>query len=132
MSGEENLQILLSSMQPVLQDGVFVFCALHPGQTLPGDIELQGVFQEAEGKTLFLRKEEALRAGLPYAFESRMITLNIHSALSAVGFLSEITRRLAAARISVNAVSGFYHDHLFVPVDRAEEALNLLTARQAA
>jgi hypothetical protein len=30
------------------------------------------------------------------------------------------------AFISVNPVSGFYHDHLFVPVDRAEEAMRLL------
>ena len=37
----------------------------------------------------------------------------------------EITR-LAAAGISVNAVSAFHHDHLFVPEDRAEEALRLL------
>jgi hypothetical protein len=33
---------------------------------------------------------------------------------------------LADAGISVNAVSAFYHDHLFVPDHRAEEALCLL------
>jgi hypothetical protein len=55
-----------------------------------------------------------------------MVTLNIHSSLEAVGFLAAITTRLAAAGMGVNPVSAFYHDHLFVPADRAEEALDLL------
>jgi uncharacterized protein len=55
-----------------------------------------------------------------------MITLDIHSSLEAVGFLAAITTRLAAAGMGVNPVSAFYHDHLFVPAERAEEALGLL------
>jgi hypothetical protein len=55
-----------------------------------------------------------------------MVTLNIHSSLEAVGFLAAITTRLATAGMGVNPVSAFYHDHLFVPADRAEEALELL------
>ena len=50
----------------------------------------------------------------------------MHSSLEAVGLLAEVARRLAAHGISVNVVSGYYHDHLFVPVDRAEEALAAL------
>jgi uncharacterized protein len=49
--------------------------------------------------------------------------LTVHSSLEAVGFLAAITARLAETGISVNAVSAFYHDHLFVPHDRADEAL---------
>ncbi|MGY4371427.1 hypothetical protein ACVW1A_007492 [Bradyrhizobium sp. LB1.3] len=71
-------------------------------------------------------REEAEAAGLSYAFASRLITLTVHSALDAVGFLAAITARLAAAGISVNAVSAFYHDHLFVPADRADEAMAVL------
>jgi len=56
-----------------------------------------------------------------------MITLNIHSSLEAVGFLAAITTRLASAGMGVNPVSAFYHDHLFVPADRADEAMALLT-----
>jgi ACT domain len=37
-----------------------------------------------------------------------------------------ITARLAEVGISVNTVSAFYHDHLFVPDHRVEEALSLL------
>ena len=56
-----------------------------------------------------------------------MITLNVHSSLEAVGFLAAITARLAAAGMGVNPVSGFYHDHLFVPAERAAEAMEILS-----
>jgi hypothetical protein len=42
-----------------------------------------------------------------------------------------MTARLADAGIGVNAVSAFYHDHLFVPEDRADEALTLLQKMSA-
>ena len=73
-----------------------------------------------------IRQEEAERIGLSHQFPSCLITLTVHSSLEAIGFLAAITARLAEAGISVNAVSGFYHDHLFVPVQRADDALGLL------
>jgi hypothetical protein len=59
-------------------------------------------------------------------FPCRMVTLTVHSALAAVGFLAATTTHLAAAGISVNAVSAFFHDYLFVPAERAEEAVEIL------
>ncbi len=84
------------------------------------------IFREREGDTLILLEEEARAAGLASVFRSRMITLNIHSSLDAVGFLAAITARLAAAGMGVNPVSGYFHDHLFVPADRADEAMTIL------
>ena len=84
------------------------------------------LFREREGTAFIVRREEAEAAGLPHQFASRMITLTVHSSLEAIGFLAAITGRLAEAGISVNAVSAFYHDHLFVPEHRAEEALHHL------
>ena len=54
--------------------------------------------------------------------------LEIHSSLEAVGFLAAILPPLAAAGIGVNPVSAFHHDHLFVPEQRAAEALAILEA----
>ena len=78
-----------------------------------------------------MRREEAEAAGLPHQFASRLITLTVHSSLEAVGLLAAITAPLAEVGISVNAVSAFYHDHLFVPAERAEDA-QLLLQRLAA
>ena len=126
MSGERNLDVLIEGMKPELRDGVFVFCTIAADAEIPAAINPLLMFREPEGMTLVMRREEAEAAGLSYQFPSRLITLTVHSALEAVGFLARVTARLAEAGISVNAVSAFYHDHLFVPDQRAEEALALL------
>ena len=127
MSGETDLARLLASMTPVLQPGRFVFATLPDGTALPAaSIVPVMSFREAEGLTLILSEEAAAQLGLPGIFPSRMITLEVHSSLEAVGFLAAITHHLAAAGMGVNPVSAFYHDHLFVPAERAEEAMRLL------
>ena len=127
MAGERDLAALLRDMKPEMHDGIFVFCAIAEDAKLPASIRPLLTFREAEGVTLVIRQEEAEHIGLSHQFASRLITLTVHSSLEAVGFLAAITARLAKAGISVNAVSAFYHDHLFVPEDRADEALRLLT-----
>ncbi|MBR1173120.1 ACT domain-containing protein [Bradyrhizobium sp. KB893862 SZCCT0404] len=126
MTGERDLDALLKGMNPEMMDGTFVFCVLAPGVNIPATINPMLTFREREGITLVMLREEAEAAGLSHAFASRLITLTVHSALDAVGFLAAITARLAGAGISVNAVSAFHHDHLFVPVDRADEAMAIL------
>ncbi|MCP3444869.1 ACT domain-containing protein [Bradyrhizobium sp. CCGUVB14] len=128
MTGERDLDALLNTMKPELQPGTFVFCSIAPNAPIAAALNPRLTFREQEGTTLVVLREEAEAAGLPYAFPSRLITLTVHSALDAVGFLAAITARLAKAGISVNAVSAFHHDHLFVPVDRADEAMTILQA----
>ena len=126
MSGETDLQKLLASMTPRLHPEVHVFATLPPGTLLPEGVEPVMHFIEREGTTLIVTEDRAKAAGLVGTFRSRMITLDIHSSLEAVGFLAAITTRLAAAGMGVNPVSAFYHDHLFVPAERAEEAMAIL------
>ncbi len=126
MSGETNLQSLLANMQPVLFEGEFVFCSVSPKAFDQLRIRPIGWFREAEGITLIIERSIADDEGLDYEFVSRMITLIIHSSLEAIGFLAAITSKLAGAGISVNTVSAYYHDHLFVPTDRARAAMLLL------
>jgi hypothetical protein len=126
MTGERDLDALLRDMKPEMRPGIFVVCTIATGEVVPAALSPLLIFREQEGTTLVLLREEAEAAGLRYAFPSRLITLTVHSALDAVGFLAAITAHLAEAGISVNAVSAFHHDHLFVPVDRADEAIVLL------
>ena len=87
-------------------------------------------FREASGLTLILDEERASQAGLASTFRCRMITLEVHSSLEAVGFLARIAAALAEVGIGMNPVAAYHHDHLFVPVARAEEALGVLLALQ--
>ncbi|WP_127902642.1 ACT domain-containing protein [Solirhodobacter olei] len=125
MSGETDLDRLLAGMEPILHPGTYAFATLGAG-ALPPTITPRMTFREAEGMTVILLRQDAEAAGIACGFPSRMITLNVHSALEAVGFLARITTALAAEGIGVNPVAAFYHDHLFVPEDRAEDALAIL------
>ncbi len=126
MAGQTDLKRLLATMTPELLPGIHVFATLPPDAPVPDNVDPVMVFREREGTTLIVLEDEARAAGLEALFRCRMVTLNIHSSLEAVGFLAAITARLAATGMGVNPVSAFYHDHLFVPADRAEEALALL------
>ncbi len=126
MSGETDLDRLLAGMRPALDPETYVFATMRN----PPDIPVLMRFEEAEGTTLILPRAAAEAAGLPHEFPCRRITLTVHSALEAVGFIARIAARLAAEGMGVNPVAGFHHDHLFVPADRADEAMAAL-ARMA-
>lgn len=123
--GEERLNTLLRTLRTSLVDGVFVFASV-PSDEIPPGVAARMVFQEAEGTTLVLLRRDAIDAGLAHEFPCRMITLDVHSSLEAVGFMARVASALAEHGIAVNPVSGFYHDHLFVPEDRVADALGVL------
>ena len=122
---ERDLNTLLIFMKPALDPREWVFCSVDRSFLTSAHRPLL-VFHEPEGTTIVIEREVAESLGLEYAFVSRHITLRVHSDLNAVGFLSTIASELAKHMIPTNAVSAFYHDHLFVPLDKAEEALRIL------
>lgn len=126
MSGETKLEILLKSMKPILKEGELVFCTLPQEHLDKLELKPIGWFQEDEGVTVILPRQQADSFGLPYSYIARMITLSIHSSLDAVGFLAAITSKLSQFGISVNPISAYYHDHLFVPSEKAHEVMKLL------
>ena len=132
MAGETDLTQLLKTMQPRLREGEYVFCTLPDVTRCPPDLDPVGYFKEDEGLTLMVLKPQADAAGLAYPAVFALITLTVHSSLEAVGFMAAIATHLASHGISVNPVSAFYHDHLFVPIKDAERAIALLQSLTAA
>jgi len=129
MRPETDLSVLLNSMQAELHPQGYVF------RTLPFDEARKyfdmalGIFRETEGITLILADADIQ----PLANEPRWawISLNVFSALNAVGFMAAVSTALAGAGISVNPVAGYYHDHLFVPWAERERALSILRRMSA-
>ena len=119
--GERDLDTLLRCLDPVLDDCEYVY-ASGPAP-LP---EAVCTFRESEGVTLILPRADAERLGLPLTYPCRRIELTVHSSLEAVGLLAAVAGRLAGQGISVNVVSGYYHDHLFVRSEDAQQAAALL------
>jgi len=126
MAGETSLNTLLRSMSPHLNDGEYVFCTIADGH-LPVGCEIIGSFREQEGLTVILERSSALQCGLAFDYVAAWITLNVHSALEAVGLTAAFATALGQAGISCNVIAGYYHDHLFVGQGEAERAMTVLT-----
>lgn len=124
--GEKSLAKLLSSFTTVLHPETYVFATLADTAPLPPLDQVQLLFRESEGITVIVSKTYAEENKIEYFFPCKMITLNITSSLEAVGFMAVIATRLATRNMGVNPVSGFYHDHLFVPEGRENEAIEEL------
>jgi hypothetical protein len=125
MGGETDLHKLIRQMSPTLNPGEYVFCSVDREQ-VPAEWEAVGSFREREGLTVILPRSRADDLGLPYSFVTAWITLDVHSALEAVGLTAAVSQALARASISCNIAAGYYHDHLFVPVAAAGRAMQVL------
>ena len=109
-----------AGMAPELDVQSYVFAVLVDGDTAPEFAF--AVVREAEGTTVVL----------PIAGEGSdprfaRITLQVRSALEGVGLTAAVSKALADAGIACNVIAGLHHDHLFVPWNRREEALAILT-----
>lgn len=137
MSGEEDLNTLLKSMSPSLEDETYIFGHIPrdsetaSSQAYIHDLvikkQISMIFWEEEGWSLIVsEKGIATEFDIKPIFRCKKITLNVHSSLDAVGFLAAITTRLTQLRIGVNPVSGYFHDHLFVPVGKEGAVMEAL------
>jgi uncharacterized protein len=113
VAGETNLDILLKSMEPFLNEGDYVFCAIDNLESVNQN-ELVFYFREKEAITVVVKKEFADESRLAYSTVMAWITFTVHSSLDAVGLTAAFSTALAKENISCNVVAGFYHDHIFV------------------
>jgi hypothetical protein len=125
MPGEQDINVLLRSLAPALDDRPYVFATGTDVDAAEVANPL-GVFREGEGTTIICSPDEAARLGLRHSGLFRRITLTVHSSLDAVGLTARVSGALAAVGIPCNVVAGYFHDHLFVPADRAEDAMAAL------
>ena len=133
--GGTSLPQLIKSMSPTLYPTTYVFAHI-PGSSTQVNASLldtaEMTFREAEGLTAIVPQSVAEQASLRHEFPCKKITLNVHSSLDAVGFLAAITTRLAKnLAVGINPVSGFFHDHLFVPLGREHAVCDELKAMAA-
>ena len=121
-----HLPTLLRTLAPALRDDEWVFCWLaDDAARAHADAALASV-REDGGVSLVLPLPHVRAHGLPDAPTFRCITLTVHSSLEAVGLTAAVAGALAARSIAANVIAGARHDHVFVPSDRADEALTVL------
>lgn len=124
-----DLQTLLSNMQPKLDPGRYAFVSLPPGDAIDFTAVVASI-REPEGLSVIMPECKAHELGLPIVHVAAWITLTVNSDLVAVGLTAAFSRALSENGISCNVVAGVHHDHLFVPVEQAEQAMEALRALQ--
>lgn len=127
-----DLRKLIATLSPtLLNEDVFVFCKLPAGSSL-ANYDPLAFFKEKEGITAVVSKSSADFFQLIYEGEGmQCITLLCYSSLEAVGLTATVSQALAANNIPANIVAAFYHDHIFVPKSRVNDALRVLSRLQA-
>ncbi|VVC02704.1 ACT domain protein [Candidatus Bilamarchaeum dharawalense] len=136
MVGISDLDELLKNMKPKLKKEKYYMASFDEGElmTLANYLDyIICVFKENEGLSATFTediledmKTLTKKVSGPFA----LITLEVHSDLAAVGFMAKIADVLAKEKISCNAVSAYYHDHIFVQYERKEDALAALEKLQ--
>ncbi len=124
MTGMTDLDAMLRSLTVSIRREQYTFVTVASPPPL-GD-GIAALLTEAEGATVVATVERATAEGWTYDFEAAWLTLEIHSALEAVGLTAAFSAVLADAQIPCNVLAGFHHDHLLVPADRATEAVAAL------
>tara|TARA_Y100001970_G_scaffold266394_1_gene355004 strand:+ start:20816 stop:21253 length:438 start_codon:yes stop_codon:yes gene_type:complete len=125
--GKKDLKEIITNLSPKLLSERFVFCSVSEDmfQNYVG-AEPMAIIREKEGITLLITEMSAKNNKFKYIGPFMCISLEVHSSLYSIGLIALVSNKLSDSGISTNVVSGYYHDHLFIKVDQAQEALNVL------
>lgn len=123
---------MIRGMDPQRVPGTFVFATVPDIESLPDGVNSFSTVLEAEGLSVVIACEDAPRLGLDDPVELGWITLMVNSSLEGVGLTAAVSAVLAEHRIACNVIAGHHHDHLLIPIERVDEAVDLLAdlARQ--
>jgi hypothetical protein len=125
-TGETRLPQLLAGLAPELVARPRIIRTQPHTAPVPADAVL--VHREDEGTTVIVPAVDDDAGDEPHWAQ---VVLRIHSSLDAVGMMAAVSAALAARGIPCNAVSAWYHDHLFVPWARRDETVAALQALAA-
>ena len=124
---------MVAAMTPVLRPGQYIFCSTRD-QGLIEQLRDAAVciFKEDEGVSMIVELEPATRANgdVDTSHPMRRIVLEVYSSLEGFGLTAAVSSALSEARISCNMVAAFHHDHVFVPADDADRAMEILLGLQ--
>ncbi len=139
MSGETDLQKILATLTVSRRADPVTMLSLDRLSLDPASADvpptvgdgIEAVISEAEGITVVATVAEAERRGWSAEFVAAWLTIEVHSSLEAVGLTRAMAAVLGDAGIPCNVLAGFYHDHILVPLDQADEAIAQLESLAA-
>ena len=122
---------MISGMTPKLRPGNFVFITTNdPAIVASHFSKAISLFREDEGVSLIIPVELAKKSMLNVDSPMRCITLNVFSSLEGVGLTAAVSTALGDNGIPCNMVAAFHHDHVFVPSEMCDRAMEILISLQ--
>lgn len=122
MTSNNCLDYALATMNVKCQ-GVYAFVSLDE---IPEGVEPFAVVREFEGKTVIISEDRAIAANLPIVSRYVRLSIDTPQSLETIGLAAMIAQSLAARSIICNILAGFHRDHIFVQVEKAAEAEEIL------
>ena len=123
--GLTDLRTLLAALDPELDPVPKRFLHASHEKARERMADALMMFREAEGTTLIVDVDEDNLGNERMLWAQ--ITLRVQSSLTAVGMMAAVSAALAKRGIPCNPVSAFLHDHIFVPWERRDDALDALS-----
>ncbi len=122
---------MISGMTPVLQPGTFVFITTKDNSLVAALFpDAISTVREDEGMSMLIPVELAESSKLNVEHPMRCITLNVFSSLESVGLTAAVSTALGEHAIPCNMVAAFHHDHVFLPAEMCDQAMEVLTSLQ--
>lgn len=125
MADQRAVDRLLSTLSVTMRPEVYVYAVT--AQRPSGD-DYAAVIQELEGWTVVCTREFARQRSWSYTYDCRWISVEAQSSLEMVGLTKALSSLLADAGIACNVLAGYFHDHLLVPEDKADQAISVLSS----
>lgn len=125
MNGNTDLAKVLRSISVDTDSIAYGFASLESDSVLLTN-EILCMYRENEGLTV-VADTNYLRDNLidfegPFA----KLTIEVHTSLELVGLTAALAKALTESGISANVIAAYYHDHIFVPFDKQNEAIEAL------
>ena len=118
------LHEMIAQMSPRLAPDPYVMLSLPKSEVTERHLDLAfASIREDEGITLVMTADKTAEINQASCELFRLITLEVHSDLMAVGLTAAVAQTLAAVDIPCNVLAGYFHDHILVPDALAESAL---------
>lgn len=131
MAAERNLGALLRGLKPMLAEEEHGFATIPMGAGWPQGLVPVATFAEVEGASVIALRSILEGIGIEHESGWAKISIGANSALDSVGLTAAIATALAEKGISANIVAAYHHDHVFVPWDRRDEAMEALETLSA-
>jgi uncharacterized protein len=122
---------MISGMTPEATLGVYVFISTNnPKLVTRLSPKAICTFKEKEGLSMLIPVELAEKSKLCVDHPMRCITLNVYSSLEGVGLTAAVSTALGERDIPCNIIAACHHDHVFVPSDMCDRAMEVLKSLQ--